>query len=89
MARVRLLSVVLAGLLGKPATRERAMATVQTSAIKIVGREEGLRLLDLQAQSLLGISAEEFIRRWDAGEYSDDPDRPEVMRVASLLGFVR
>lgn len=65
------------------------MATTQTSGIKIVDREEGLRLLDVQAQSLLGISAEEFIRRWDAGEYSDDPDRPELMRVASLIGLAR
>lgn len=68
---------------------EQAMATTQTSGIKIVNREEGLRMLDVQSQALLGVSAEEFIRRWDAGEYRDDPDRPEIMRVASLIGLAR
>ena len=65
------------------------MAATRTTGIKIVDREEGLSILDIQAQSLLGISAEEFLRRWDAGEYSDDPDRPEIMRVASLTGLGR
>jgi len=68
---------------------ERMMATTHASGIKVVDREEGLRLLDIQARTLLGISAEEFIHRWDAGEFSDDPDRPEVMRVASLIGLAR
>lgn len=65
------------------------MAATQASGIKIVDRKEGLRLLDIQARTLLSISAEEFIRRWDAGEFSDDPDRPEIMRVASLIGLAR
>jgi hypothetical protein len=46
--------------------------------------EDGKRLLDEQARRYLGISGEEFARRWSTGEI--DPDgQPDVMRVAMLL----
>ena len=51
----------------------------------ILTREEGLRLLDDNARRYLGMSGEEFVRAWYGGVFDDDPDRPEVMRVASLL----
>jgi hypothetical protein len=41
---------------------------------------------------LLGISADEFLRRYDAGEYADIPDTPEywnVLRAAFLIPFGR
>lgn len=50
--------------------------------------EEGIALLDRQARTYLGMSGDEFIRRWEAGEI-DDPDRSDVLRVASLIGFAR
>lgn len=53
---------------------------------KILSREEGRKLLDRQARRHLGMSGEEFIRTWKAGEFKD-PDRPEIMRVAFLLPF--
>ena len=44
---------------------------------------------DGAARCHLGISGEEFKRRWEAGEYPD-PDRiPGVMAVAMLLPFDR
>jgi hypothetical protein len=52
--------------------------------------DECRALFDREAQRLLGISGEEFVRRWDAGEYKDTPDTPEgrqVMRVEFLLPF--
>lgn len=52
-------------------------------------REEGLAILDRQARRYLNMSGDEFIRAWDAGEFADDPDRPEVMRVAFLIGLGR
>jgi hypothetical protein len=52
-------------------------------------REEGLAILDRQARRVLGISGQEFVRRWDAGEYAADPDRPGIMRLALLLPFAR
>ena len=55
--------------------------------------EEARELFDRSARHYLGISGEEFLRRWDAGEYDDPDDRtknpPEVMEVASLLPLVR
>jgi len=51
--------------------------------------EEGWELLNARAQMYLGISGAEFLERWDAGYYDDDPDRPEVMRVVSVIPGVR
>lgn len=69
-------------------------AESQTSgAVLELSREEGRDLLDRQARRYLGISGEEFIRRYDAGEYGDPDDRsknpPAVMRLVMLLPFVR
>ncbi len=55
-------------------------------------REEGWALLDAEAQRLPGMSVEELLRRWDAGEITASHVRPEhvrVMNVASLIPFVR
>ncbi len=47
--------------------------------------EEGLELLDRQARRHLNMSGVEFVEAWRAGKFDDDPDRPEVMRVAMLV----
>ena len=47
--------------------------------------EEWAHVVDQAARHFLGISGEEFVRRWQAGEFAADADRPEVMSVASLL----
>ena len=55
-------------------------------------RAEARAIFDAQARKLLGISGEEFLRRWDAGEYdaiADDRDHPEIMRLALLQSFGR
>lgn len=51
-------------------------------------REEGLAVFNRAARHYLGISAEEFIRRWEAGEFADD-DRPEVVSVWMMLPLGR
>lgn len=50
--------------------------------------QEGLELLDLRARRHLGISGEEFLRRWKAGHYGDEPEEIEVAYVSMLLPFV-
>ncbi len=55
---------------------------------KILTRNEGRKLLDREAQRSLGISGDEFARKWNAKEFKD-PDQPEIMRVAFLLPFGR
>jgi hypothetical protein len=52
--------------------------------IETMTREEGKRLFDRQARKFLGMSGEEFYRRYRAGEI-EDPYRLEVARVAMLL----
>jgi hypothetical protein len=46
--------------------------------------DEARELFDQRARELLGISGEEFKRRWDAGEI-EEPDRSEVLQVWMLL----
>jgi len=53
-----------------------------------VDYSEGVEILDRSARRKLGISGEEFIRRWDAGEYAEVED-VKAQEVASLLPFVR
>jgi hypothetical protein len=77
-------------------TEERTtMATTYgetTENIQWLTPDEGREFFDRQARRLLGISGEDFLRGWDAGEYdaiADDPDHPEVMRLAMLIPFGR
>jgi hypothetical protein len=51
-------------------------------------RDEGLAVFEKAARHYLGISGEEFLRRWDAGEFADD-DRPEVVSVWMMLPLAR
>jgi hypothetical protein len=53
-----------------------------------VTREEGRVILDRAAREALGISGEEFLAKWDVGQYENDDD-PAVTRVAMLIPFAR
>jgi hypothetical protein len=64
-------------------------APTTNGQVRELTREEGLALLDREARRYLQISAEEFIRAWEAGEFDEDPDRPNVMYVAMLLPFAQ
>lgn len=59
--------------------------------VRELTHEESRELFDQQAQSWLGISGEEFIRRYDAGEFSDEQlDRdPDIVYLAMKLAVVR
>jgi hypothetical protein len=61
---------------------------VDDCEVREATHEEGRRLFDERARELLGISGEEFLRRWDAGEYTDAVD-PAVNAVALLIPFGR
>jgi hypothetical protein len=52
-------------------------------------REEARALLDEQARQYFGIGADEFIARWDRGEFSDEDACPEAVGVAMLLPLAR
>jgi hypothetical protein len=57
--------------------------------IRELTREEGLALLDREAQRYLHMRAEQFIKAWEAGDFDEAPDRPDVMYVAMLLPFAK
>jgi hypothetical protein len=45
-------------------------------------------MLDRAAREVLSMSGEEFLRRWDAGDFKDSDD-PAITRVAMLIPFAR
>lgn len=62
--------------------------TDQEVEVVELSRQEGKAMLDRAARQDLGISADEFLAKWDAGEY-EDADDPAVTRVAMLIPFAR
>jgi hypothetical protein len=63
------------------------MVQTEMSPTKELTLKEGRALLDKQARRYLNMSGDEFVKRWEAGEFDDDPDRPEVMRLVMLIPF--
>jgi hypothetical protein len=63
----------------------------KNGAIKELTAEEGRELFDNAARYYLDMSGEEFIRKWDAGEFDaiiDDPEHhSKLMQVAMLRPF--
>lgn len=60
--------------------------------IKWVTPEEGRELFDEQARRLMGMSGEEFLRRWDDGEFRDvttGPEHGKLIRLVMLIPFGR
>ena len=51
-----------------------------------ISRADAPAAFDAVARRNLGISGAEFLRKWRAKEFGDDPDaQPNVMRVAMLM----
>jgi len=50
--------------------------------------EEGWDILERRARETLGMGAEEFIEKWEAGEI-EDPHRSEILSVAFLIPYVK
>lgn len=58
--------------------------------IREVSDEEARVMFDRLARHYLSLSGDEFLRRWDAGEYAEDwDDRPEVRRLVMMIPFGR
>ena len=55
-----------------------------------LSREEARAFFDEQARKLMGMSGDEFLRRYDAGEFDeqfDDPDHPEILQLWMMRSF--
>jgi len=62
--------------------------SLTASAIKALSEAESAAFFDGKARELLGISGDEFRRRWDAGDYdaiADDPHHSDIMYLALFL----
>ncbi|HEY7034198.1 MAG TPA: hypothetical protein VH482_22860 [Thermomicrobiales bacterium] len=70
----------------KEKTTEDTFEPWEDDGIRWISREEGIAILDRQARKSLGMSGEEFVRKYRAGEI-EDPDRSEVMRVSILIPY--
>jgi hypothetical protein len=56
--------------------RKTAAKTRTDDDARLLSLAEGRQLFDDQVRERLGISGEEFLRRWDAGEYDASFDDP-------------
>ena len=50
--------------------------------------EEDRRMFDEAVRRRLGISGEEFIRRWEAGEYDEVFDQPGFLHIGDLAAMI-
>ena len=62
--------------------------TVTEAHVELLTEDEARQAFDHVARWRLGVSGEEFLRRWDAGDYNDEPDRPGLMETVMALPFV-
>jgi hypothetical protein len=65
-------------------TTAREPQTPKLPEIIGLSDEEARALFDRQARKYLGMSGEEFLRKWDAGEF-DDPDQTNIVRVVLMI----
>lgn len=56
--------------------------------VRVATPAEGGELFDRRARMLLGISGQEFLARWDRGDYLDADD-PKVNALEILIPFAR
>ena len=69
------------------ATRKRA-PWVRPQGVQYITRATGRKELDRQARKYLGMSGEEFVRKYRAGEI-EDPDRSEVIGLSILMHLAK
>ncbi len=67
------------------------MARQTPPTIRVASVLDGKKLFDYQARQALDISGEEFLRRWDAGEYRSNASEEgrAARRLAMLIPFAR
>lgn len=56
--------------------------------LHMMTKDEARQMFERQAQRWLGMNGEEFLRRWESGQY-DETDDSRVLQVALLVPLVR
>jgi hypothetical protein len=62
------------------------------AGVRFVDDDEAREMFDREARRLMGMSGEEFLRRYDAGEYNrplEDPEEENIMMMLMILNFAR
>jgi len=52
--------------------------------VHFVSKQEAREFFESEAMKTLGITGEEFVRRWEAGEWQPVPDDTEGRKIARL-----
>jgi hypothetical protein len=63
---------------------ERQHRTYALPDIRDVSADEAGEIFDRQARKYLGMTGEEFLRKWDAGEIHD-PDQAHIVRQVLMI----
>lgn len=61
---------------------------VTEQSIHWLNDDEARAIVDEQARKVMGMSGEEFLRRYDAGEFNDIPDDWEHMDFTALVMLI-
>ena len=64
------------------------MTQAANTTIRELNTDEGREMIEELTRQYLDMGLDEFLKAWDSGAFNDT-DRPEVMRIAMLLPFVR
>ena len=76
-----------------PRPKARRPILKPARGLRPLTQKQKLHIFDQAAERALQMSGEEFLRRWDAGEFQPLIDQPEhhskIMSVAMLLPLVR
>lgn len=70
-------------------TRPKTPPYINERGIHEMTLEEGQEMFDKAARRLMNMSGDEFVRAWEAGEFDDQPERPEVIRLVLLSEFAK
>ena len=60
---------------------------LEIEGVDVLSDEAWAEMLDRQARKLLGMSGEEFARRYRAGDLDHDEKHSEIVRLSMLLPF--
>ena len=67
-----------------PAPVDATEEDLEEITFHVMSPEEAWEDFDRAAQLYMHMRGEAFLQAWDAGEFDDNPDRPEVMRLVLL-----
>lgn len=68
--------------------QHKQTAVSDGSGVDLLTPEEARSFFDARVEALLNISGEEFLRRWDSGEFQPVPYGPEGRAIGELVMMI-